>query len=68
MTIVSGMRRSCPSRVGPSAAPRQPAEPTESHGDQPLANGRHTLSARVIDAKNRIRDARVAINIAGCKT
>jgi TIR domain len=36
------------------------------HGDQPLANGRHTLTARVIDAKNRIRDARVQIDIAGC--
>jgi TIR domain len=36
------------------------------HGDQPLRNGRHTLSARVIDAKNRIRDARVGITIAGC--
>jgi hypothetical protein len=36
------------------------------HGDQPLANGRHTLSARVIDAKNRIRDASVVINVAGC--
>jgi len=38
------------------------------HGDQPLANGRHTLSARVIDAKDRIRDARVDITIAGCKS
>ena len=36
------------------------------HGDQPLRNGRHTLSARVIDAKNRIRDAKVSITIAGC--
>jgi hypothetical protein len=36
------------------------------HGDQPLENGRHTLSARVIDAKKRIRDASVVINIAGC--
>jgi hypothetical protein len=36
------------------------------HGDQPLANGRHTLTARVIDGKNRIRDARVVVNIAGC--
>jgi hypothetical protein len=36
------------------------------HGDQPLANGRHTLTARVIDAKNRIRDASVPITIAGC--
>ena len=36
------------------------------HGDQPLRNGPHTLSARVIDAKNRIRDASVKINIAGC--
>ena len=36
------------------------------HGDQPLRNGRHTLSARVIDAKKRIRDASVAITIAGC--
>jgi TIR domain len=36
------------------------------HGDQPLQNGRHTLSARVIDAKKRIRDASVAITIAGC--
>jgi hypothetical protein len=36
------------------------------HADQPLANGRHTLTARAIDAKNRIRDASVAINIAGC--
>ena len=38
------------------------------NGDQPLANGRHTLSARVIDDKNRIRDARVNITIAGCKS
>jgi hypothetical protein len=36
------------------------------HGDQPLANGRHTLTARVIDAKNRIRDASVVVDIAGC--
>ena len=36
------------------------------HADQPLANGRHTLTARAIDAKNRIRDASVAIEIAGC--
>jgi TIR domain len=36
------------------------------HANQPLANGRHTLTARAIDAKNRIRDARVAIVIAGC--
>ena len=36
------------------------------HGDQPLRNGRHTLSARVIDEKNRIRDASVVVNIAGC--
>jgi hypothetical protein len=38
------------------------------HGDQPLANGLHTVSARVIDAKNRIRDARVSVTIAGCKS
>jgi hypothetical protein len=38
------------------------------HGDQPLQNGRHTLTARVIDAKKRIRDASVAVNIAGCKS
>jgi hypothetical protein len=31
------------------------------HGNQPLASGRHTLSARVIDGQDRIRDARVAI-------
>jgi hypothetical protein len=37
------------------------------HGNQPLLNGRHTLTARVIDAKNRIRDASVPITIAGCK-
>jgi hypothetical protein len=36
------------------------------HGDQPLDNGRHTLTARAIDAKNRIRDTSVAIVIAGC--
>jgi hypothetical protein len=36
------------------------------HADRPLTNGRHTLTARVIDAKNRIRDASVAVNIAGC--
>jgi hypothetical protein len=36
------------------------------HGDQPLLNGRHTLTARVIDAKKRIRDASVNIVIAGC--
>jgi hypothetical protein len=36
------------------------------HGDPPLANGRHTLTARVIDAKNRIRDASVRVDIAGC--
>lgn len=36
------------------------------HGNQPLRNGRHTLTARVIDAKSRIRDAKVAITIAGC--
>jgi hypothetical protein len=38
------------------------------HGDQKLANGRHTLTARVIDAKKRIRDANVAITIAGCQS
>jgi TIR domain-containing protein len=38
------------------------------HGDQPLRNGRHTLTARVIDAKKRIRDASVAVTIAGCKS
>jgi TIR domain len=36
------------------------------HANQPLADGRHTLTARVIDAKKRIRDASVAITIAGC--
>jgi TIR domain len=36
------------------------------HANQPLLNGRHTLTARVIDAKNRIRDASVPITIAGC--
>jgi hypothetical protein len=38
------------------------------HGDQPLSSGRHTLTARVIDAKKRIRDASVPITIAGCKS
>ena len=33
------------------------------HGNQPLASGRHTLSARVIDGHDRIRDARVAITL-----
>jgi hypothetical protein len=33
------------------------------HGNQPLASGRHTLSARVIDGQDRIRDARVAITL-----
>jgi TIR domain len=37
------------------------------HGNQPLENGRHTLTARVIDGKKRIRDASVAITIAGCR-
>jgi TIR domain len=37
------------------------------HGNQPLENGRHTLTARVIDGEKRIRDASVAINIAGCR-
>jgi hypothetical protein len=36
------------------------------HGDQPLVNGRHTLTARAIDARNRIRDASVVVNITGC--
>jgi hypothetical protein len=36
------------------------------HADQPLANGPHTLTARAIDAKNRIRDTSVVIKIAGC--
>jgi hypothetical protein len=36
------------------------------HGDQKLTNGRHTLTARVIDAKKRIRDASVVIDVAGC--
>lgn len=36
------------------------------HGGQPLENGRHTLAARVIDAKKRIRDASVPVVIAGC--
>lgn len=31
------------------------------HGNQPLASGRHTLSARVIDGRKRIRDASVPI-------
>jgi hypothetical protein len=31
------------------------------HGNEPLASGRHTLSAKVIDGSNRIRDARVSI-------
>jgi hypothetical protein len=33
------------------------------HADRPLASGRHTLTARVIDAKKRIRDASVAIDL-----
>jgi hypothetical protein len=36
------------------------------HGDKPLANGPHTLTARAIDAKNRIRDASVNVTITGC--
>jgi hypothetical protein len=33
------------------------------HADRPLASGPHTLTARVIDGKNRIRDASVAIKL-----
>jgi hypothetical protein len=33
------------------------------HGNQPLASGRHTLSARVIDSHKRIRDASVSITL-----
>jgi hypothetical protein len=33
------------------------------HANQPLASGRHTLSARVIDARKRIRDASVSITL-----
>jgi hypothetical protein len=38
------------------------------HANQPLASGRHELKATVIDARERVRTARVAINLdnGGC--